>query len=61
VTGALPPTWQAEINAVAPDADFREFPKTPALSREGPEVPYITRGRVHANQVRDRLPWLYRA
>jgi hypothetical protein len=61
VTGSLPPTWQAEVAAVAPEADFREFPRTPVLSREGPEVPHIARGRVHAHQVRERLPWLYQA
>lgn len=60
VTRALPATWQAQIEAVAADADFRNFPRTPVLSREAPEVPHIARGRVHANQVRDRLPWLYR-
>jgi hypothetical protein len=57
----MPPTWQAEVAAVAAEADFREFPRTPALSREGPEVPHIARGRVHAHQVRERLPWLYQA
>jgi hypothetical protein len=31
------------------------------LSREAPEVPHVTRGRVHADLVRDRLPWLYQA
>jgi hypothetical protein len=39
-------------------ADFRNFPRTPVLSREAADVPYITRGRVHADQVRDHLPWL---
>ena len=61
VAGSLPPTWRAEIGAVAAEADFREFPQTPVLSREGPEVPHISRGRVHAEQVKDRLPWLYQA
>jgi hypothetical protein len=61
VTGSLPPTWQAEVAAVAPEADFRKFPRTPVLSREGPQVPHIARGRVHAHQVRERLPWLYQA
>jgi hypothetical protein len=61
VAGSLPPTWRAEIGAVAAKADFREFPRTPVLSREGPEVPHISRGRVHAEQVKDRLPWLYQA
>jgi hypothetical protein len=61
VTGSLPSNWQLEIDVVATEADFREFPRTPVLSREAPDVPYIARGRVHAEQVRDRLPWLYRA
>jgi hypothetical protein len=61
LTDSLPPNWQREINAVAVDADFREFPRTPILTREAPEVPYIARGRVHADQVRDRLPWLHAA
>lgn len=59
VTSILPPGWQREIKAVAVEADFRKFPRTPVLSREAPRVPYITRGRVHADQVHDRLPFLY--
>jgi hypothetical protein len=59
VTRSLPPTWQAQIRTTAADADFRNFPQTPVLSREGPQVPHIARGRVHAAQVRDRLPWLH--
>lgn len=61
VTDILPPTWQREVGSVARDADFRDFPRTPTLSREAAEIPHISRGRVHADQVRDRLPWLYRA
>jgi hypothetical protein len=61
VADSLPPNWQREINAVADNADFRDFPRTPVLSREAEEVPHISRGRVHANQVRDGLPWLYDA
>jgi hypothetical protein len=61
VGGSLPPDWRREISAVAAEADFREFPRTPVLSREAPEVLRIPRGRVHADQVRDRLPWLYQA
>jgi hypothetical protein len=57
----LPPTWQREISIAATDADFRNFPRTPLLSREAPEIRHIVRGRVHANRVRDRLPWLYQA
>jgi hypothetical protein len=61
VTGSLPHDWQRQIRLVAADADFREFPRTPVLSREAQEVSYIPRGRVHASEVRDRLPWLYQA
>jgi 2OG-Fe(II) oxygenase superfamily len=61
VTVSLPPNWRHEISAVAAEADFREFPRTPVLSREAPEVPHIARGRVHARQVRERLTWLYEA
>ena len=61
MTGSLPPNWQREIGLAAAGADFREFPRTPALSREAPDVSHIARGRVHANQVQDRLPWLYEA
>ena len=61
VTGSLPPNWQHEISAVAKGADFRKFPRTPLLSREAPEVSHIARGRVHADQVRHRLPWLHEA
>ncbi len=59
VGGSLPPGWEQEVRAVAEAADFREFPRTPVLSREAPDVLGIPRGRVHANQVRLRLPWLY--
>jgi 2OG-Fe(II) oxygenase superfamily len=61
LTGSLPPNWQQEISLTAADADFREFPRTPGLSREAPDVSRIRRGRVHAYQVRDRLAWLYQA
>jgi 2OG-Fe(II) oxygenase superfamily len=57
----LPPGWQQDIRMAAEDADFREFPRTPVLSREAADVLHIRRGRVHAVQVRQRLPWLYRS
>lgn len=59
LNGYLPAGWQQDVRAVANDADFRDFPRTPILSREGTDVESISRGRVHANQVRERLPWLY--
>jgi hypothetical protein len=43
----------------AGEADFREFPRTPILSREAANVLHVRRGRVHADQVRRRVPWLY--
>jgi hypothetical protein len=61
VTGSLPLNWRREVSVVADDADFHEFPRTPVLSREAPEVAHIARGRVHARQVRERLPWLHGA
>jgi hypothetical protein len=61
MAGTLPPHWRHDIGAVADDADFHEFPITPVLSREGPGVLYIKRGRVHADQVSSRLSWLQAA
>jgi hypothetical protein len=61
VSDSLPANWREAVKGVAADADFHEFPRTPDLSREGPEIRYISRGRVHANRVRDGLPWLYQA
>jgi hypothetical protein len=57
----LPASWQEEVEAAAAAADFRGFPRTPVLTRESPEVQHINRGRVHADQVREHLPWLYKA
>jgi len=59
LNGYLPAGWQRDVRAVAADADFHDFPRTPIVSREAPAVKHIPRGRVHADQVRDRLPWLY--
>jgi hypothetical protein len=57
----LPADWQRDARTVAADADFRKFPRTPVLSRESADVPRIPRGRVHAEQVREGLPWLYQS
>jgi hypothetical protein len=57
----LPSDWQKEIGAVATYADFRDFPRTPFLSREAAHVRHILRGRVHAHQVRSSLPWLHQS
>ena len=59
LTSQLPADWQRDLIETAADADVREFPRTPILSREAPDVPYIRRGRVHADRVQDGLPWLY--
>jgi hypothetical protein len=60
VSTQLPEGWQQDLAAAAAEADFREFPRTPILSREAEHVVRISRGRVHASQVLQRLPWLYR-
>jgi hypothetical protein len=60
VTRLLPPDWSDDIRKVAADAEFRDFPRTPILSREAEYVRYVTRGRVHADKVQQRLPWLYK-
>lgn len=60
ITSDLPEDWQADIGTVAAGADFRDFPRTPVLSREAGHIAHISRGRVHADRVRENLPWLYR-
>ena len=60
VTGQLPEGWHEDIGAVAAAADFRHFPRTPILSCEAADVTHIARGRVHAIQVQQGLPWLYK-
>ena len=60
VSDLLPDGWQQDVATVAVEADFREFPRTPILSREAEDVACILRGRVHAGEVRQRLPWLYK-
>ncbi len=57
----LPVGWQQDVLTSAATADIRQFPRTPLLSRESPDVQYIARGRVHADQVLHHLPWLYSA
>lgn len=60
VSSLLPEDWQEDITDVAAEADFQAFPRTPVLSREAEDVAYITRGRVRADRVQQRLPWLYK-
>jgi hypothetical protein len=58
VNGLLPPGWQQDVTAAVAAADYRPFLRTPVISREAENVQTIRRGRLHANQVADRLPWL---
>lgn len=59
LTSQLPEGWQKDIAAVAAGAVFREFPRTPELSRESADVQRILRGRVYPDRVRQDLSWLY--
>jgi len=47
------------MRMAAAGADFREYPRTPVLSREAPDVHHVARGRVHAPQVQQDLLWLH--
>jgi hypothetical protein len=60
VTSLLPLDYPDDIKMVAADADFRDYPRTRYLSREAEHVTHITRGRVRADKVQHRLPWLYK-
>jgi hypothetical protein len=60
VINMLPLGWRRDIRQVAVEADFRNYPRTPFLSREAEGVTHITRGRVRADAVQQRLPWLYK-
>ncbi len=60
MTSRLPAGWLEDIDAIAAEADFRAFPRTLILSREAANVTHIMRGRVHADQVQQRLIWLYK-
>src|SRR6185437_8858475 len=60
VTDQFPDGWQEDLHAIAAEAEFRDFPRTPFLSREAADVTHVTRGRVHAVQVQQKLPWLYK-
>jgi hypothetical protein len=59
VASLLPADWSADIKDVAAEADFRDYPRTPFLSREADDVTHVIRGRVHAGKVQAALPWLY--
>jgi hypothetical protein len=60
VTSLLPRYWPDDIKEVARQAEFREYPPTPFLSREAKDVRHIYRGRVRSDKVQLRLPWLYK-
>ena len=60
MTSRLPGGWRRKIAVAATGADFRDFPCTPILSRESADVRSISRGRLHARQLRQQLPWLHR-
>ena len=60
VSSLLPEDWHSDITAVAAETDCHAFPRTPVLSREAADVAYINRGRVRAEKVQERLPWLYK-
>ena len=60
VTNTLPRSWRQDIAKAAAEADFRDYPRTPVLSREAENVTHIRRGRVHADKVQQRLLWLYK-
>ncbi len=60
VTNLLPQYWPNDIKEVAGEAEFREYPPTPFLSREAKDVTHIYRGRVRADKVQLRLPWLHK-
>ena len=59
LTSQLPKDWHQDIIATAADAEVREFPRTPILSREAADISHIRRGRVEGDRVQDSLPWLH--
>ena len=60
VTDLLPQDWTTDVKKVSAEAEFRKYPRTPVLSREAEGVTHIHRGRVRADKVQLRLPWLYK-
>jgi hypothetical protein len=57
----LPAGWQQDVADAAGAAEVREFPRTPVISRESPDVQQVARGRVHADKVAHHMPWLFKA
>lgn len=60
VTSLLPEDWREDVAAVAAEANFRAYRRTPILSREAADVTHVTFGRVHPSTMQHYLPWLYK-
>jgi 2OG-Fe(II) oxygenase superfamily len=60
VSWILPGGWQQDALSAADEAEVRPFARTPVISREADDVQQVMRGRVHADQVANELPWLRR-
>ena len=58
VTWILPDGWRQDAVHAADEAEVRPFGRTPVISREADDVQQVVRGRVHADQVANELPWL---
>ena len=58
VAWMLPGDWQQAARRTAGAAEVRPFGRTPLISREADDVQQVVRGRVHADQVANGLPWL---
>jgi hypothetical protein len=58
VSWILPGGWQQDALSAADEAEVRPFARTPVISREADDVQQVVRGRVHADQVANELPWL---
>jgi hypothetical protein len=59
VSELLPRDWSVDVRKAAINADFRNFARTPVLSREAGGVQHVHRGRVHADEVQNGLLWLF--
>jgi hypothetical protein len=58
VSWILPSGWRQDALRAADEAEVRPFTRTPVISREADDVQQVVRGRVHADQVANELPWL---
>ena len=57
----LPSGWREDVAAAAAAAEIREFPRTPVISRESPDVQRIARGASTPTRCANHVPWLYKA